>query len=383
MADSDLLTPVVPNDQLNPSFKALVERRSHEPHRDMLRALWREFPNPDGGFVREFQTDHFDRRIWELYVFALGHAGPFTVSRPTHAPDFLFERGDIAIWVEATTANPSPAQPVRPGPKEPDELIAEMNEEIPIRLGSPLYSKLQAKYWEQPHVAGKPLVLAIGDFSQAPGPRHSDFALHRYLYGMDAKVTSLPGEVVRLEHVHVETHSAWKTIPSGFFALPGAEHISAVIFSNEGTLPKFGRMAFDPERYPAVRMWRVGGCLDFDPRATYPKAFGYVVGDAPEDWGHGAYVYHNPNAKHPIPLDVFRGVGGQHWMADGEAHNEFRDFAPLSSVTFTVEAPQGKAFTPAFDSKLRDDVRGKVLWLEEENKKTLQFHAWRDKLLRP
>lgn len=152
MADGDLLTPIVPDDRLHPSFKALVERRSHEPHRDMLRALWREFPSPDGGFVREFQSDHFDRRIWELYVFALGHSGPFTVSRPAPAPDFLFEQGDIAIWVEATTANPSTAQPVRSQPKGPDELVVEMNEEIPIRLGSPLYSKLQAKYWEQPHV---------------------------------------------------------------------------------------------------------------------------------------------------------------------------------------------------------------------------------------
>ena len=153
MADGDLLTPIVPDEQLHPGFRALVELRSHEPHRNVIRALWREFPNPDGGFVREFQADDFDRRIWELYGFALGRSGPFTVSRPAHAPDFLFEQGDVAIWVEATTANPSTTQPVRNGPKEPEELIIEMNEEIPIRLGSPPYSKLQAKYWEQPHVA--------------------------------------------------------------------------------------------------------------------------------------------------------------------------------------------------------------------------------------
>ena len=109
MAEGDLLSPVVPENELNPNVRHLIERRGHAPHRDMLRALWAAFPNPDGGFIREFQTDHFDRRMWELYVFAVGHTGPFEVSRPEVAPDFLFAHGDVDIWVEATTANPSAA----------------------------------------------------------------------------------------------------------------------------------------------------------------------------------------------------------------------------------------------------------------------------------
>ena len=138
MANGDLLNPIVPANQLHPSFKLLIEQRGHEPHRGMLRALWAALPSPDGGFVREFQTEHFDRRIWELYVFALGHSGPFSVSRPHDSPDFLFEQRDVAIWVEATTANPSEIHPVKSGRKTPEALIVEMNEEIPIRLGSPL-----------------------------------------------------------------------------------------------------------------------------------------------------------------------------------------------------------------------------------------------------
>src|SRR6266545_3176640 len=311
MAEGDLLSPVVPENELNPNVRHLIERRGHAPHRDMLRALWAAFPNPDGGFIREFQTDHFDRRMWELYVFAVGHTGPFEVSRPEVAPDFLFAHGDVDIWVEATTANPSAAHPVATGRKKPEELIIEMNEEIPIRLGSPLYSKLKERYWEKPHVAGKPLVIAIGEFSQDAGPRHSDFALHRYLYGLDAKVVPLPGEIVQLEKVRVESHTAWKSIPFGFFGLPDAEHISAVMFSNEGTLPKFGRMAFDFERYPFVRMIRVGGCLDFD---------------------------------------------------------------PMSSMTHTMQAPVGMGFTRAANETFRADARRMALELEEENRKALEFH---------
>lgn len=196
-------------------------------------------------------------------------------------------------------------------------------------------------------------------------------------------MVSLPGEVVKLETLKVENHTAWKTIPSAFFTWEGAENISAVIFSNEGTIAKFGRMAFEFEKYPYVRMIRVGGCVDFDPTATYPKAFGYLVGDAPEDWAHGAYVYHNPRALYPVPLDFFRGIGGQHWMVDGELHNEFRDFSPFTSLTMTYQAPEGMEKVPLDDNTLRKLAASKAMALEEENKKLLEFHAWRDQLIKP
>lgn len=381
MAEGDLLTPVVADDLLHQSFKTMLAARGYGPHRDTLREVWKAFPNPEGGFIGEFQTEHFDRRIWELYVFALLHYGPFEVTRPNDQPDFLLKQEDVEVWVEATTANPSKDHPVTEK-KTTEQLINEMKEELPMRLGSPLYSKLNDKYWELPHVAGKPLVIALGDFSQPAGVRHPDFALHRFLYGQDAKMVSLPGEVVKLETLKVDSHSAWKTIPSAFFTWEGAENISAVVFSNEGTLAKFGRMGFDFEKYPYVRMIRVGGCVDFDPTATYPKAFGYLVGDAPEDWGHGAYVYHNPRAVHPVPLDFFRGIGGQHWMSqDGELHNELRDFSPFSSLTVTFQAPAGLDRVPIDDATLRKLAVVKGMRLEEENKKILGFHAWRDKFV--
>ena len=300
MATSDLLTPVAPEEKWHPYFKALLTRRSLAPACDKLREVWAAFPNPDNHFEFEFQTTHLDARIWELYIFAVGLYGPMRVLRPYESPDFLFQRDDLGlgVWVEAVTANPSEKYADEPAPKTVEEMQRQMHEVIPIRLGSPLYSKLQKKYWELPHVAGMPLVIAIGDYSENDPLRRNDISLVRYLYGSDDKVVSLPGEYVKLEHLKVETHETGdKKIPSGYFELPGAENISAVIFSNEGTIPKFKRMAFDFEKYPFVRMIRSGTCVDFDPTATYPKAFGYLVGDAPEDWGHGVYVYHNPNAN--------------------------------------------------------------------------------------
>jgi hypothetical protein len=384
MADTDLLTPVAPEEKWHPYFKALLTRRGLAPACDKLREVWAAFPNPDNHFELEFQTTHLDARIWELYIFAVGHFGPMEVLRPHEAPDFLYRRNDLGldVWVEAVTANPSGKYAEEPEPKTPKEKYREMHEVIPIRLGSPLYSKLQKRYWELPHVAGKPFVIAIGDFSENDPIRRNDISLFRYLYGTDAKVISLPGEYVKLEHIKVETHEAGeKRIPSGYFELPGAENVSAVIFSNEGTIPKFKRMAFDFDRYPFVRMIRSGTCLDFDPTATYPKAFGYLVGDAPEDWGHGVYVYHNPNAMHPIPLSFFKAIGGQHWVKDGVEDNEFRDFSPFASLTITFEAKPGEDRLRVSDDYLRALAAKKTMELDALLKRDLEFHAWRDQLI--
>ncbi len=94
-------------EKLHRSFELLLKRLHNEPARDLLQTLWTVFPNPDNHFIREFQTTHFDARLWELYGFAVGYAHDIDVSRPTNAPDFLFEANGLRVWVEATTANVS------------------------------------------------------------------------------------------------------------------------------------------------------------------------------------------------------------------------------------------------------------------------------------
>ena len=198
----DLLAPLptVAEDKLHWAFKLLIAEEKYAPARDKLREVWAAFPNPDVHFIREFQTAGFDARVWELVLAAVGQFGPYSVSRPHEAPDFLFERAGFRVWVEATTANLSAKPQDVDGPE--DELEAkfhELNDVIPIRLGSPLYSKLTKAYWNQAHVAGQSFVIAITDFAGEDPVRTSDAPLFRYLYGMDHKVVSLPGEPVEIE----------------------------------------------------------------------------------------------------------------------------------------------------------------------------------------
>jgi hypothetical protein len=55
--------------------------------------------------------------------------------------------------------------------------VQQMHNLYPIRLGSALYSKLQKRYWDLPHVAGKPLVFAIQDFPEPESLYHRSASL--------------------------------------------------------------------------------------------------------------------------------------------------------------------------------------------------------------
>jgi len=239
----------------------------------------------------------------------------FDVSQPYDQPDFLARRFGESAWIEAVTANPSQ------GATETVEIPIKriIDDLLPIRYGTPLRRKLAAQYWKRPHVAGKPLVIALADFADDELLRWSHSGLHRYLYGKDITLVSEFGEIVEARFDEVTKHAIGrKSIESNFFSFNDAEHIAAVVFSNSGTVMKFNRMAFDRQRYPNILMVRTGAEFDDDPRAFVPHGFAEVVGDVPETWFEG--LFHH------------RGVYGTHSVAraedDKDAHRRhLRDLA--------------------------------------------------------
>jgi len=80
--------------------------------------------------------------------------------------------------------------------------------------------------------------------------------------------------------------------------------VSAVLYCNSGTIPKFNRMghqgAYSNNK---VRMIRWGTSYRYDPNSTSPKMFLYEVGDPSqglESWREGTVLIHNPRARHPV-----------------------------------------------------------------------------------
>src|SRR5580700_5730531 len=85
----DLFQPVVSEQNLHPGFKNMRDSPMWEPARAVLRDLFREFPDPDGNFVEQFQTSGFDARIFEIYLFAVFRESGFTIDRSNPRLDFL------------------------------------------------------------------------------------------------------------------------------------------------------------------------------------------------------------------------------------------------------------------------------------------------------
>lgn len=216
--------------------------------------------------------------------------------------------------------------------------MAEQENAMPIRFGSPLYSKLQKRYWDLPHVTGHPLVFAIADFHDDQSMLWSSTSLIDYLYGFrydfyyDDK-----GQLV-IEPKKIETHKVGeKEIPSGFFFQPNSEHVSAVLSSASGTISKFNRMGRQAGfKDPSILMIRMGTCYDNDPNAAVPKAFSYVVDEnSSETWSEGFSMYHNPNALNPVSEHLFLSIGHHHFK-DGLIVSTLPKFHPYASYTYNL-----------------------------------------------
>jgi hypothetical protein len=330
----------------------------------MMREIYADFDDPDGNFLEQFQTTGFDARTFELYLFALFREQGWAVDRSHPQPDFCLKKSNVDIFVEATTAN-QPGPGIKPytlaTPERPTaELQAYLANEVPIRLGSPLFSKLQKRYWELPHVACHPLIFAIESFHGAGSLSHTSSSLASYLFGIKQHwYHDNKGNLIITPDQIASHRIPGKEIPSGFFFQPDTEHISAVLFSNSGTAPKFNRMGHEGAfRSDGVRMIRYGTCYRDDSNSPLPAPFLYEVGDGEgrETWREGTVLIHNPNAELPIPAGML-GAGAERRLDNGRIVVQVAEpFHPYESLTLNFP---GDIPTPRLQ-KIADQLNAKL-----------------------
>ncbi len=157
----DFFAPLVPAEQLHPSFMHLTQNRGWAAARTAIEHMMRWHNDVDGNFVEQFQTTGFDPRIWEVYLFATLTEMGYLLDRTAPVPDFVAVGRLGPIAVEATTVNPrfinGQLEPEPPTETEV-ERISYARHYMPIRYAGPLTAKLKKKYWERDHVTGLPLV---------------------------------------------------------------------------------------------------------------------------------------------------------------------------------------------------------------------------------
>ena len=329
----DFFTPVVADNRLHAAFTALISSRGYSPARALIGEMMHYFDDTDGNFVQQFQSDGFDARLWELYLYALFYELNYGFDRQNAVPDFHCQGLLGDFFVEATTVNPSdPAVEVDSSDRE-----AYFEHYVPLKYGSALFSKLKKKYWEQPYVAGQPLVLAIQDFHAPHAMAWSNSALVEYLYAVrQVERAGAEGEAELVSKRVADYRWGDKPpIPAGFFLLPDSENISAVLANPSGTLSKFNRMGLlagfgDGD----IKMFRSGFCYKGSSR---PEQFYNEVHspDYSETWCEGLSVYHNPQARIPLPLETCP-CAAHHTSRAGRILSQQPPFHPVGSITHTI-----------------------------------------------
>ena len=319
----DLFTPVLPPEKLHPMFISLLRETAYFPARSVIKEMMRHFVDIDGNFVEQFQSHGFDARLWELYLYAYLAEEELFLDRRFAAPDFLVKKYGKSVAIEAVIVGRKDDNPPRylkefSRGKPADEVLEAQKNQIPIMFGSPLYSKLQKRYWEYSHVREKPLILAIADFHDDQSMLWTSTALTNYLYGTQyAWHHDDQGKLV-LTPSTIEKHQlGHKKVPSGFFFLPEAEHISAVLFPPSGTISKFNRIGREAGFWDRnTMMIRFGTCYNHDPHAAIPNIFRYKVDErGDETWAEGLSMFHNPRALYPVSEELFPSI----------AHHRFRN----------------------------------------------------------
>lgn len=305
-----IFKPIVSEDKMLEDYKTLVNSEFFSPAKELIQEIAYSFEDPDGNYIEQFQSSGFNARLWELYLYALFHEMDFIINRDFNAPDYVIEKSGIRLCIEAVTVNPSQHVIDEVEPSTTEDMERLLLDYMPIKYGSPLYSKLQKKYSEKEHVKGHPLLIAIHDFHQKDSMMWSRKALESYLFGVRRRY-SFTLENGFCESIEFVEEHRWKekVIPSNFFSQPDAENISAVIHSNQATIGKFLRMGYLAE------FGRQDLDIKFIGQAIYDNNQLHIDFEKDvnslnyeEYWKDSITIYHNPNALYPLDYNLFPNV---------------------------------------------------------------------------
>ncbi len=98
----DLVAPIERTNQL---FRHVRESRGFTAARRLMDEIFAEFRGADRSFVREFQTEGFSPRVFELALFAYLREQGHDLDPSRTATDFVI-RGTTPVAIEAATPNP-------------------------------------------------------------------------------------------------------------------------------------------------------------------------------------------------------------------------------------------------------------------------------------
>jgi len=305
----DIFQELNKDDKQHPHYKLLKENVALISAKNVMKEISYHYKDIDGNFIDQFQSlNGFDSRVWELYLFCFFREQFFSFQRNFNAPDYLIEKLNQEIAVEAVIVSRK-KELGKEEHKTIDQIQKLLKNEVPLLFGAALFDKMKKKYWEKDHVKGKPFVIAIADFHDTMSMTWTYNALLDYLYGYRYEHSYDKEENIEVKPIKIGNYTKQNgtEIPSGFFFQPNVEHVSAIIFSTCGTLSKFNRMGKQAGLGTDDNtLIRFGSFYNHEPNADKPNLISYQVSEeSNETWSEGVVIYHNPNALIPLNPELF------------------------------------------------------------------------------
>lgn len=325
----DLFSPLVADDRLHPQFRALRDSDAHASARALINELYCRMGLPGKSFALHFQGAGFHSHLFEIACFAYLESAGLCPQRTHSSPDFLALCNGHSLAFEATTANPPFDQRAdislhRLEALSEEEIEYRANVEFPRRIGAILRKKLKRNYNNLPHCVGVPIILMVAPFFEPGSVYYTDESLLDCLYG-------ITGE------------------SPGFFLQEEATSISAILYCNSFTVPRFFRMAASLNGRSDLAAIREGMCYLPQPNGDLLLSeYRYRVGEPsspPEFWSQGVTAFFNPNADVPVKQECLPSTS-DFSVQQGYLTREVRGFHPLTSF-MPIFAIEGKAASAA------------------------------------
>ena len=323
----DLFVSLVSEDKIHPQFKALRDSKFHIKARQFINDIYNKMGDPNGNFMLKFQSGGFHARLFEIACYAYLNSIGAVCNRSFEKPDFMASIGNKTIAIEAVTANPTKGQSLDISLTRLKYIPLEETEkkcidDFSIRMANILEKKIQKKYWESKHCKDKPLVFIISPFFEPGSMYYTDMNLAVYLYGL------------------VEEHEYnGKKITSGFFNKKSSEYVSAVVYCNQFTVPRFYRLSFSPQDISPISIaTREGYYLapGSNSNINFEK-YMYDLRDTEfptETWWQGVTIFINPKAKVPLPDGLLKSTSTFGIDDNGLLNQIIHDFHPLTSMMY-------------------------------------------------
>ena len=341
----DIFTIVAEKSQIHPNFVKLKDEGFFTAAKKVIEEVGYHHEDIDGNFNDQLQSiNGFDARIWELYLWCYFREEDFEFDTTHDAPDFMLKKCGEEIAVEAVHVKRTQGLDEEMAQMEFQTVLEKLRNEMPVMFGSPLYSKLtheyqHQKYWELPHVKGKPLVFAIADFHADMSMTWSFPAITSILYGIEQMAEKDEDGKVTLVSASGNKFAKKNNVEiSPLFLDDQYKHVSAVLFSPCGTISKFNRMGVQAGYGDSsYTLFQVKMCYNHLKNAVFPNVFFNVIDEnSHETWADGIQIFHNPKAAIPLNPLLFPHAG-HHFYKDGLLFSEMPPNSIISSTTWNIK----------------------------------------------